>query len=263
MFVILLVTTSGFLPRALQAQYKEIEVTNGGSISGTVRLAGECPKAESMEMSKDKTTCGKQKSSPRLTLGKNNCVKNAVVFLEGITEGRKLDKSGTFIVNQQGCEYSPHISVVPLGAQLVITNSDPILHNVHGYDETRGRQTAFNIAQPIRGQKTAVKQAALAKCGDQISLTCDAGHPWMSGFVFSVSHPYFAVTDKDGHFQLDDIPPGTYKIVMWHEGVGVTGKEMDEAKVKKYIYEEPYLVAKDATVPANGKATVEFELKLR
>jgi len=261
----LLAMLLGFPHHALQAQsqYKEIQVSNGGSISGTVRLAGESHKADAMQMSKDQTTCGKQKSSPRLELGKNNCIKNAVVYLEGITEGRKLDKSGTFVVDQEGCEYTPHISIVPQGAQLVITNSDPILHNVHAYDEAHGRQTAFNIAQPIRGQKTVVKQAALAKCGEQISLTCDAGHPWMSGYIFSASHPYYAVTDKDGHFQIDDIPPGTYKVVMWHEGVDVSNKEMDEEKVKKYLFEEPYIIAKDATVPANGKATVEFELKLR
>jgi len=246
-----------------QSGYKEIDVKNAGSISGTVRLGGSKYQAEEMEMTKDHTSCGKSKASPRLELGKNNLVKNAVVYIEGITAGKKLDQSGTVIVNQERCEYAPHISIVPLGSQLVITNSDPILHNVHAYDDLRSRQTAFNIAQPIRGQKTTVKQAALAKCGEQISLTCDAGHPWMSGFVFSTSHPYYAVTDSNGHFQLDDVPPGSYKVVMWHEGVAVTHKDLDEEKVKKYSFEEPYLITKDAAVPENGKVTVEFELKLR
>jgi len=262
---LLLGLVSTLMVESLYAQtgYKEIDVKNGGSISGIVRLGGSKYQAEEMEMTKDQPSCGKRKASPRLELGKNNSVKNAVVYLEGITAGKKLDSSGTIIVNQEGCVYTPHISIVPQGAQLVITNSDAILHNVHAYDDLRSRQTAFNIAQPIRGQRTVVKQAALAKCGEQISLTCDAGHPWMSGFVFSTSHPYYAITDGDGHFQLDGIPPGTYKLVMWHEGVGVTHKEMDEQKVKKYVYEEPYIVAKDAQVPASGKSTVDFELRLR
>ena len=246
-----------------QNSYREIEVKGGGTISGTVRLVGPGQKPEIMEITKDHSSCGAKKPSPRLEVGKSGGVSNTVVYIEGMTTGKKIDKSGSFIVNQEKCEYTPHISIVPQGAQLVITNSDAILHNVHAYDDVRGRQTAFNIAQPIRGQKTVVKQAALAKCGEQISLTCDAGHPWMSGYVFSTPHPYYTVTDKDGTFRLDDVPPGKYKLVMWHEGVAVTNKEMDEAKVKKYSFEESYIDAKEVTMTENGKVTVEFELKLR
>jgi hypothetical protein len=255
----------GFSSQNLQAQsgYREIPVNNGGTISGTVRLSGTVPPAEQMEITKDPASCGRHKRSPRLELGKNNCVKNAVVYLEGILEGKKLDRSGTFIVNQQNCEYSPHITIVPQGAQLVITNSDPILHNVHAYDDVHSRQTAFNIAQPIRGQKTIVKQAALARCGEEISLTCDAGHPWMNGYIFTVVHPYYTVTDKDGHYKLDNIPPGMYTMVVWHEGVGVTNKEMEQGKINKYLFEESYKVVKKAIVPANGNTTEDFDLVLR
>ena len=83
------------------------------------------------------------------------------------------------------------------------------------------------------------------------------------GYIFTASHPYYAVTDRDGHYKLENIPPGKYKIVMWHEGVAVTKKEIENGKVKKYLFEEPYVIANDATVTTSGNTTVNFELKLR
>jgi hypothetical protein len=226
-------------------------------------LVGSVPSAEKMKITKDNVRCGMQKSSPRLVLGKNNSVGNAIICLEGITEGKKIDRDDTCSVKQLKCEYFPHITILPQGVQLDIVNVDPILHNVHAYDNAHGFQTAFNIAQPIRGQRTTVKQTAITKCGAEISLTCDAGHPWMSGYIFSAPHPYFAVTDNEGRYKLENIPPGSYKIKMWHEGVAVINKETENDKVKKYIYEEPYIVENEAVVPPNGKITLDFDLKLR
>jgi hypothetical protein len=246
-----------------QHGYREIEVKNGGTVSGTVRLRGPAPQTDQMTVTKDNALCGKTKMSPRLELGKGKGVKNAVVYLEGVTEGKKIDRSGTITVTQDKCEYSPHVTILPQGARLEISNSDPILHNVHAYDVAHGAQTAFNIAQPIKGQKTTVREAALMKCGDQISLTCDAGHPWMNGYIFTASQPYYAVTDKDGRFSMDDVPPGTYKLVMWHEGVAVARKDIEEGKVKKYIFEEPYKVEKEISISGGGNTSVELELVLR
>src|SRR5207244_3466189 len=108
--------------------------------------------------------------------------------------------------------------IVPTGARLEITNSDPILHNVHGQQVTdQGQQTLFNIAQPVQGQR-AVVDSALTKPGI-VFLTCEAGHPWMSGYVFVANHPYVSLTNDSGEFVIEGVPVGTYHIKMWHEGV--------------------------------------------
>jgi len=256
-----LVFGSLFLFTMLNAQssYKEIEVTGGGTINGSVRISGGASKAEKLDVTKDKTLCGSVKVSPRMVVGKSGGVRNAVVYLDGITEGKKLPPIPKVLLNQQKCEYEPHVTLVPLGTQLEIVNSDPILHNVHGYYGTR---SAFNIAQPIKGQRTTIKQTMLAKPGT-IALSCDAGHPWMSGFVFVVPHPYYAITDKDGNYRIENIPPGKYILKMWHEGVAVVEKEAEKEKVSKYIFEEPYEMTKEITVTSGSAVPVDFDLVLR
>ncbi|MBI1805311.1 MAG: hypothetical protein HY033_07065 [Ignavibacteriae bacterium] len=247
------------IPLHAQLSYKEVEVTNGGMITGIVQLKGDVSNNEKMEITKDNAQCGSAKVSPRLEVGKNGGIKNAVVSLDSILEGKKLPILSKVLLNQYKCAYEPHVIIIPQGTLLEIVNSDKILHSVHGY---AGTQSVFNIAQPIKGQRTTIKQAQLSKPGT-IALTCDAGHPWMSGFVVVVPHPYYSVTDKNGNFRLDNIPPGKYIVKMWHEGITIVNKEMEKGKVKKYIFEEPYEVMKEVTVTANSTVPVDFQLSLR
>ena len=247
------------IPLEARQTYKEIDVASGGVITGVVRLQGNASKAEKMEITKDKSCCGPAKVCPRLDVGKNGVVLNAVIYLEGITEGKSFSSTPDFRVNQKKCEYEPHITLVPLGKSMEIANDDPILHNVHAY---YGMQTAFNIAQPIKGQRTRVKQTQLSASGT-IALTCDAGHPWMSGYVFVIPHPYYAITDKTGRYHLSNVPPGKYTLTMWHEGVAVVNKEIEKEKVKKYIFEESYEVKKEVIVNASETISIDFDLVLR
>ena len=245
-----------------QSSYKEIEVNDGGTIRGFVKLTNHSSKIAPFEITKDSKYCGKKKTSPRLIIGKNNGVKNSIVCLEGITQGKKFTLSEKPTLNQHHCEYEPHITIVPFGTNLEITNSDPILHNVHAYSAQAQPRSMFNIAQPIKGQRTTVKQRQLDMPG-LIAATCDAGHPWMSAYIMITEHPYVSVTDEKGEFQIENIPPGTYKLKMWHEGVSIANQEVENGKVKKYYYEEPYEESKEVTVTANVIVDLDFDLKLR
>jgi plastocyanin len=245
-----------------QAQYKEKEVVNGGTIRGTVRFQGDTSRVESMRMTKDHAICGKVKQSPRLLLGKNNFLANAIISLEGITEGKKLSQGGKQTLNQKGCEYYPHVMVLPVGTELEIVNNDPILHNVHAYEMYPSVKSVFNIAQPVKGQRTLIRQEKLRTPGF-LTATCDAGHPWMSATILVTDHPYYTVTDKQGAFTLTDVPPGTYTLRLWHEGIHVVDKEMEKEKVKKYFFEEPYIITQEVTVPEKGSVDGNFTLTLR
>jgi plastocyanin len=242
--------------------YKEVDVSNGGTVRGVVRLVGNPSKARQLDITKDADYCGRRKASPRLCVGRKNGVQHAVVSLEGIEQGKMFRPGIKPVLDQRRCNYEPHVMVFPMGEQLEIVNSDPILHNVHAYDEKAESRTIFNIAQPIKGQRTLVKSTRMLKPG-AVLTTCDAGHPWMSSYIVVAEHPYYAVTDADGNFTLENVPPGTYRIRMWHEGVEVTNTELENGKVKKYYYEDPYVVVKEVTVPAKGIATVDFDLSLR
>lgn len=245
-----------------QTPYRETNVEGGARIVGTVRCVNGTPKdLTRMERTKDEAVCGKAKASGHLLLGRNGSVQNAVVSLEGISRGKKMSGSMKPVLDQKGCEYEPHILIAPLGSQLEIVNDDPILHNVHAY-AGKTLHTMFNIAQPIKGQRTSIKQMKMTEPG-VVTATCDAGHPWMSAYIVVARHPYYALTDKKGNFVLEDVPAGTYKLRMWHEGVRVTRVEYEHDTPKKYYFEEPYIVTREVTVKNGETRRVDFELKLR
>jgi hypothetical protein len=95
---------------------------------------------------------------------------------------------------------------------LEVVNSDPVLHNTHGFQESR---TVFNLALPNKGQR--IKQT-LRRAG-VIEVMCDS-HDWMNGWVVVLDHSYFAITGQDGTYEIPDVPPGTYKLTAWHEKLG-------------------------------------------
>ena len=246
-----------------QSAYEEVEVEDGGTIRGVVRLVDDVSTAEDFEVTKDHDYCGAKKPSPRLRVGEANEVQNAVVSIEGIARGKGFASDATPSLSQRECEYEPHVLILPVGQQLEIVNNDPILHNVHGYDLRRSRpRSIFNIAQPIQGQRILIKAKRFRAPG-LVLATCDGGHAWMSAYIVVAEHPYYALTDANGEFTLDDVPPGPYRLRLWHEGVAVTETSFAKGKPKRYYFEEPYELTKDVIVPPNGETTVEFELQLR
>jgi hypothetical protein len=245
-----------------QTAYRKIDVEHGGTITGTVRFVGPVPADPPFVVTKNVEQCGRTKPFDRLILDKGRGVKNAVVYLEDVEAGKPFPTTTTYTINQQNCEYVPHVQVVPIGAHLQILNSDKILHNVHVYDQDNGVRTVCNIAQPIKGQCTPIKEAQLTGV-DILMTTCDAGHPWMSGYVVLSKSPYYVVTDSHGKFVLTDVPPGTYKIKMWHEGFRITSVEKENGNVKRYHFEDPYEIAKEVQVRASQEVNLNFEFASR
>ncbi|HZI64166.1 MAG TPA: carboxypeptidase regulatory-like domain-containing protein [Thermoanaerobaculia bacterium] len=238
--------------------YREVPVANGGRVRGVVRLSGAPPEAVVAPAAKDEAVCGKEPTLPRLVVGKAGGVANAVVWLEGIAAGKPWTNGHQVAVDQRGCSYQPHVAVVPVGANLEIVNSDPVLHNVHARTHEAPR-TVFNISLPLVGQRTPVDGKRLDEPG-LMALSCEAGHPWMSGYLMVAAHPYYAVTGEDGSFTLEGVPPGTYTLRMWHEGVKVASYA---ASLQRYTFEEPYEASKSITVGSGAEARADFTLTLR
>ena len=116
-------------------------------------------------------------------------------------------------IDQQDCRYHPHVFGMRVGQPLEIVNSDPTLHNIHAMPKGNSE---FNTGQPIQGMKTT---HTFNKPEVMVPFKCDV-HGWMNAYVGVLDHPYFAVTDKDGKFELKTLPPGTYTIEAWHEKLG-------------------------------------------
>ena len=229
-----------------------------GQIRGIVRLHGAAPASRHEPNTKQPEVCGSQVPVTRLAVGASNGVGRAFVYLDGLRASGPLKRAASVTIGQKDCTYAPGSMVLATGTPIEIVNDDPVLHNVHASTTAEGRrQTVFNIAQPVRGQRTKVETEL--KPGI-MTLTCEAGHPWMKAHVFVAEHDYVAVTDGEGRFVIDGVPAGTYPIKMWHEGVAL---KRIIASLQQFEYEEPYEVTKHVVVTSGGVAEVEFELALR
>lgn len=218
-----------FLGLAAQAfAYDVGEVKDGGTISGTVKFAGTPPARKTIEVAKDKEVCAKEKHlSADLIVGPDKGIENVVVSLVDVKKGKKW-ASTKATLDQKGCVYTPHVVVVPAGGELDILNSDGILHNIHTYSKAN---PSINKAQP-KFKKVLTEKFSKPEV---IKVACDA-HAWMSGWIVVSAHPYVAVTNEKGTFTIKDVPPGTYKLEVWHETLGksmkdVTVKSKEETKL--------------------------------
>lgn len=217
---------------AIAAKYIEIDVSDGGSIQGQVVYNGSIKKRTVLP-TKDKSVCGKKRKEPMILVGDGGAVADSVVFLKGVAEGKAWPEMATKrpVLDQKDCKFAPHVQVGRQG-KVDIVNSDPVLHNTHGY---YGKRTAFNVALP---EQDVTVTKTLKRPGT-VKIDCDA-HGWMLAWIQVVDNPYFFQTGADGKFSITDVPPGDYTLVVWQEWIGET--------------EMP------VTVTANGTAEVSVEL---
>lgn len=223
-----------------QEAYREGTVTNGAAIVGEARYAGSPPGPFVIWVKKNADVFGEKLPDERLIVSRAGGIKNVLITLEGIKEGKPWPNHRPRLANKGG-RFVPHLQVAGTGAQLEVVNEDPVLHNTHAY--LNGR-TLFNTAQPIEGQviRKPLKRSGL------VELVCDA-HEWMNGWIAVLDHPYFAVTGEDGSYAIPDIPPGAYTLTAWHEKLGpqqlqVTVKAQEQKKVNF-----AFPVARTATPP--------------
>ncbi len=227
--IAVIVAVGCFLGAAAQTlAYEGGTVKDGGTITGTIKFVGTPPVRKELQVTKDKEICEKkQHMSWDLVVGPQKGIENAVVSLIDVNKGEKWAITKA-TVDQNVCEYTPHVVVVPTGSTLDILNSDGILHNIHTYSKAN---PSVNKAQP-KFKKVMPVQFAKPEI---IKVTCDA-HSWMLGWLVVSDHPYVAVTNDKGEFTLSNVPPGNYKLEVWQETLGkkvqdVTVKSKQETKL--------------------------------
>lgn len=213
-------------PASVMAQYTGGDVKDGGSISGTVKFKGTAPAPKKLDVGKDKEVCDKSPKFDQSVVVKDGNLANAVVTITDIKSGKKADLKKV-VLDQNGCEYKPHVLAFQAGSPIEILNPDGILHNVHSYSKVN---SPFNMAQPKFKKNLAVK----IEKPEAVEVKCDV-HGWMQGWLIATANPYFAVTDGSGAFKLENVPAGSYTVEVWHEKLGkstqkVTVKAKEDAK---------------------------------
>jgi plastocyanin len=200
----LLATAAVALAAPPAQAYEEAPVNNGGTIKGKVVYNGQVP-TRTILPTKDQEVCGEMREEPEVMVGPDGGVQHAVVYLVGVEQGKAWPAEAQEpTLDNKDCTFQPNVQAIPAG-KLGVHNSDPMLHNTHGF---YGRRTAFNIALPNQGQTIDVD---LERSG-QVRIECDV-HGWMRGWVYVVDNPYYVVTGEDGTFEITDVPSGEYTLV--------------------------------------------------
>lgn len=247
--------------------YDEIPVTDGGTVSGTVLLDGPVPmpKGYNLTTLPDAVYCGRISDGrgwrllqPFMT-GPNGELRQIVVMLEGIEKGKPFGEYKPPMIEARDCRFLPFVNVVRDRRDIVVVNMDPAMHDIQAYETSQlGPRVLFNVPLPISQrypheaglsahfhkhyEGTPVTQTIKMTKGRRIFTMQCGFHAYMESWALVAEHPYVAVTDEAGRFQLTDIPPGTYRLKLWH----------------------PYLrddIVQSVTVEPNTSVTMNFKVE--
>ena len=248
--------------------YQEVPVTNGGMLTGTVKFKGKkpVPRGFNLVTFPDPVYCGRISNGsgwrllPEFTVGEGQGLKDVVVMLRGIEHGKPFKFQETRI-EAGDCTFKPFVAVVRDHHDVVVVNMDPVMHDIQAYETSElGPRVLLNRPLPINTHhpKTAGQSAEYTKhiAGEpmvhEINMTkgrrvfvMQCGfHAYMESWGMAVDNPYFAQTDQSGRFEIGEIPPGTYKLAVWHP-------------------QARSIIEQEITIPAKGAVTANFEIQPR
>jgi len=226
---------SSIAPRAARAGGPAPTPT-GASVRGVVHFDGKVPAAKPISMAAD-PVCARQHPTPVTTqeimVDSKGDLENVIVFVSDGLGDRSFDPPAQpAVVEQKGCMYQPHVMAVRANQPLEVVNHDQTSHNIHPQP---ANNREWNKAEPP-GSKM---EEAFAREEIAIPVKCNL-HPWMRSYIAVFKHPYFAVTGKDGSFDLSHLPPGTYTIKAWQEKLGTSSQTLtigaNETKEINFVF---------------------------
>jgi hypothetical protein len=234
------VTVGLFLGMSSVEAYEEIEVTNGGSLSGVVTLEGKVPRPKGYNLVTlpDPVYCGRISTGTGWRLlqpfkvDPDGGFKDVVILLTDIKKGKTFEYTPPRI-EAVDCKFDPYIIVVRDRHKVEVVNMDPVLHDIQAYETSKmGARVLFNIPLPmskkIKKQQLLKKVTVKNRAGKVIahSIKMRKGrnvfvmqcgfHAYMESWGLAVNHPYYVLSSQDGRYAISDIPPGTYKVMVWH-----------------------------------------------
>ncbi|HSA61038.1 MAG TPA: carboxypeptidase regulatory-like domain-containing protein [Nitrospiraceae bacterium] len=229
--------------------YDVIDVQRGGTLEGTVTLKGDVPEPKGFNLITfpDPAYCGRISNGRGWRLlhdfvvGPQGGLKDAIVLLEGVEAGKAFETSVP-LIEARDCMFQPFMTIVRNGHAVEVINMDPVMHDIQGYETSleAGARTLFNTPlvmnhQHRRGDihamhnhapgKSLVGPIYLNKGRRTFYMQCGF-HAYMESWAMAVNNPYYALTDSNGKFRIDNIPPGTYQLVVWHPQTGPGANRM-------------------------------------
>jgi hypothetical protein len=220
--------------------YRPVTLGSFGAITGTVEIDGEIPGDSIVTPTVDREICGAAYPDSSI-VHQGNALANVVVWLADVKEGKALPiERRTEIVNED-CRLVPRLQAVVAGTTVNVRSEDRLAHTTRFVRGGAGGDTVAVI--PLTDDGQVVPNEHIAAKAGLIAATC-LQHPWTRGFIAAFESPYFALTEQSGTFRIDSVPPGTYRLVAWHE----RGQSQVEQQV---------------TVSAGATSTVDLKVRLR
>jgi plastocyanin len=198
----------------------QLTAAEWGSLKGKFVVDGAVGEPPALNVNKDQETCGKHPLvDETVVVGEGGGLANAVVFIysrkpiEAHPDFGDAASAKPAVLDNKGCRFEPHVLAVRTGQPLQISNSDPVGHNTNA---AFVQNSPFNqiIASGTPATITLAKAEPLPA-----TVACNI-HPWMKGYLVVQQHPYVAVSNDKGEFEIKNIPVGTHEFVFWHEGKG-------------------------------------------
>lgn len=212
-------------PSSAAAPWELKPAAGTGAILGRVSYLGTPPKAKPINFGPEKKCHDAHTTQPTdetLVVAGDGAIRWALVHVVGRVPGEYPPPTTPAVLDQKGCIFLPHVLAVRAGQPIDVLNSDEVAHNVRCESL---RNPAVNFILPTKGGSQSI-HFDLEEVG--MKLKCDI-HFWMNGYVHALRHPFFYVTEADGWFKIENLPPGDYKLEAWQEKLG---KQNEKVVVK-------------------------------
>jgi plastocyanin len=203
--------------------YFKVDPQTAGTITGQIRFVGKRPAPKAIDMSEEPACVAAHHGKAHeesLVVSKSGGLANSFVYIKSGLEGKAFAVPATPVtIDQSGCWFRPRVLGIQVGQILQVVNSDPVTHNIHPMAEIN---RAWNHSQGAGDPPIARK---FIKPEIMIPVKCNI-HSWMHAFIGALDHPYFAVSQDDGKFEIKNLPPGTYTVGVWQEKLGTQEQQI-------------------------------------
>jgi hypothetical protein len=253
--------------------YQEINVQNGGTIKGNTKMIGGMPypRVYHLILFPNIDMCAEVDTDDEMNrvlddfkVSDKGGLRDTIITLEHVEAGKPFNKEPINILSEN-CKFFPDVNVIRQGESFKIDNTDAVMHNSQVYQKERGK-ILLNI--PIPAEEVSEGKVTFEKNYKIMQMICGM-HEFMQTWGYRVQNPYYFKTDKDGNFNIGDIPPGEYVVNAWHYLMKQQKKkikiaagetidlnfEFDGDKVERPFYEtiKSGRIKKDAVVPGTAK----------